>query len=350
MPFGREKEDPALELTYLYYFKVIAEKENMSRAAETLHVSQPALSKTISKLENSLGVTLFERKKGRISLSPIGQDFYHQVARAFDCLDEGQRIIDAYKKSTSSAVTIGCPVADLLNTLLMRYLTANRDSTLQISQFLYSPEVLQEQLISGKLDFALTPIPLRNPEISQIKLMDEEILLAVGPCHPLAKHKFVRLADLQQEKFLVNEASFDRRAVIDNCKVLGFTPNIALCSNESRIIDEMLESGSGVSMVPANVFYEKQGEGSVAALRFSDIEIIRFITIVSRKDRTLTDQPKKLYNYTVSFFQEYGQTLKAFLDDYFPPMDFGHRKSIGLNREDNISAPDPAVRSRDEGI
>ena len=59
-----------MELTYLYYFKVIAEKENMSRAAETLHVSQPALSKTISKLETSLGVTLFERKKGRISLSP----------------------------------------------------------------------------------------------------------------------------------------------------------------------------------------------------------------------------------------------------------------------------------------
>lgn len=221
-------------------------------------------------------------KKGRtVSLHWAG--FLPSGCRAFDCLDEGQRIIDAYKKSTSSAVTIGCPVADLLNTLLMRYLTANRDSTLQISQFLYSPEVLQEQLISGKLDFALTPIPLRNPEISQIKLMDEEILLAVGPCHPLAKQKFVRLADLQQEKFLVNEASFDRRAVIDNCKVLGFTPNIALCSNESRIIDEMLESGSGVSMVPANVFYEKQGEGSVAALRFSDIEIIRFITIVSRE-------------------------------------------------------------------
>ena len=98
-----------MELTYLYYFKVIAEKENMSRAAETLHVSQPALSKTISKLENSLGVTLFERKKGRISLSPIGQEFYRQVARAFDCLDEGQRIIDAYKTSSSSTVTWSVP-------------------------------------------------------------------------------------------------------------------------------------------------------------------------------------------------------------------------------------------------
>ena len=53
-----------MELSYLYYFKIIAEKENMSRAAEALHVSQPALSKTIAKLERSLGVTLFERKKG----------------------------------------------------------------------------------------------------------------------------------------------------------------------------------------------------------------------------------------------------------------------------------------------
>lgn len=331
-----------MELTYLYYFKVIAEKENMSRAAETLHVSQPALSKTISKLENSLGVTLFERKKGRISLSPIGQDFYRQVARAFDCLDEGQRIIDAYKQSSSTTVTIGCPVADLLNTLLMAYLSTHQNSSLQISQFLYSPEALQEHLISGKLDFALTPIPLRNPEISQIKLMDEEILLAVGAIHPLAQQKFVRLGDLQNEKFLVNEASFDRRAVTDNCKVLGFTPNIALCSNESRIIDEMLESGSGVSMVPANVFYEKHADGRVVGLRFSDIEIFRFITIVSRKDRTLMEQPKRLYNYAISFFREYGETLKQFLDDYFPAMKFGPRKSIGLNREDNISAPDPS--------
>lgn len=339
-----------MELTYLYYFKVIAEKENMSRAAETLHVSQPALSKTISKLETSLGVTLFERKKGRISLSPIGQEFYRQVARAFDCISEGQRIIDAYKKSSSSMVTIGCPVSDLLNTLLMNYLAAYPDSTMQISQFLYSPERLQEHLISGKLDFALTPIPLRNPEISQIKLMDEEILLAVGPNHPLAKEHFVRLGDLKNERFLINEASFDRRAVTDNCKVLGFTPNIALCSNESRIIDEVLEAGGGVSMVPANVFYEKHEQERVVGLRFSDIEIFRFITIVSRKDRTLLEQPKKLYNYTISFFREYGDTLHNFLDNYFPTVDFGPRKSIGLNREENISAPDPSGFSGGIGL
>lgn len=334
-----------MELTYLYYFKVIAEKENMSRAAETLHVSQPALSKTISKLEKSLGVTLFERKKGRISLSPIGQDFYRQVARAFDCIDEGQRLVDQYKKSASTTVTIGSPVAELLNSLLMSYLSKNRQENMQISQYLYSPEMLQEQLLGGKLDFALTPIPFHNPEISQIKLMDEEILLAVGRSHPLAGEHFVRLEDCKNERFLVNDASFDRRAVLDNCKIVGFTPNITLCSNEPRMIDEALESGQGVSMVPANVFYEKYKDNNpVIALRFSDVEVFRFITIVSRKDRTLMEQPKRLYNFAVTYFQEYGKTLQAFLDDYFPPVDFGPRKGLGLNREENIGVADPAIR------
>lgn len=336
-----------MELTYLYYFKVIAEKENMSRAAETLHVSQPALSKTISKLEQSLGVTLFERKKGRISLSPIGSEFYRQVSKAFDCIDEGQRIIDAYKKAESNTVTIGSPVSDLLNTLILSYMNGQHDG-LQISQFLYSPEALQEQLLGGKLDFALTPIPFHDPEITQIKLMDEEIILAVGRSHPLAKQSFVRLEDCKNERFLVNEASFDRRAVTDNCKAVGFTPIISLCSNEPRIIDEALESGRGVSMVPANVFYEKfRADNPVVGLRFSDIEVFRFISIVSRKDRTLMDQPKKLYNFAVGYFEEYGRKLQDFLDCYFPPADFGPRKCLGLNREENIGVPDPADRTEE---
>ena len=333
-----------MELTYLYYFKIIAEKENMSRAAEQLHVSQPALSKTISKLEKSLGVTLFDRKKGRISLSPIGADFYRQVAKAFDCIDEGQRLIDEYKTAASNSVTIGCIVAELINSLLQSYLQDHPQESMKISQYLYSPEMLQEQLLNGKLDFALTPIPFYNPEIKQIKLMDEEILLVVGNSHPLAGQHFVRLADCKNENFLVNDASFDSLAVKDNCRMVGFTPNITLCSNESRIIDRALESGRGVSFVPANVFFEKyKVDSPVTALRFSDVEVYRFITIVSRKDRTLLEMPKKLYDYALEFFRDYGARLQAFVDDYFPPMEFGERKSIGLNREENIGTPAPPM-------
>lgn len=57
------------------------------------------------------------------------------------------------------------------------------------------------------------------------------------------------------------------------------------------------------------------------------------------------EMPKKLYNFAVHFFQDYGKLLQTFLDQYFPPMDFGERKSIGLNREENIGMPDPAQES-----
>lgn len=59
------------------------------------------------------------------------------------------------------------------------------------------------------------------------------------------------------------------------------------------------------------------------------------------------EQPKRLYNYAVSYFQQYGNKLQAFMDDYFPLMDFGPRKGIGLNREENIGVPDPAQHSED---
>ena len=333
-----------MELTYLYYFKVIAEKGNMSRAAESLHVSQPALSKTISKLENSLGVTLFERRKGRISLSPIGSEFYAHIAKAFECIDEGQRVIDNFKKNSGAAITIGSPVADLMNSLLRSFLTENKQESLQISQFLYTPEGLQQALLSGKVDFALSPIPFHHPEINQIKLIDEEILLAVGRSHPLAGQKFVALGDLRDEHFLVNEASFDRRAVTDNCKAVGFEPNITLCSNESRIIDQVLEAGTGVSMIPANVFYEKYCDNNpVVALRFSDVEVMRFISIITRKDRILMEQSQRFYNFALNYFEQYGTTLQDFLNSYFPPVSFTRKRGIGLNNPEHINGPDPTI-------
>ena len=75
-----------MELTLLYYFKTVAEIENITKAAELLYISQPALSKAIAKLEKSLNVTLFERRKGRISLSAMGRVYYDYVSSAFQVL------------------------------------------------------------------------------------------------------------------------------------------------------------------------------------------------------------------------------------------------------------------------
>ena len=89
-----------MELTLLYYFKTVAEIENITKAAETLYISQPALSKAIAKLEKNLDVTLFERRKGRISLSAMGKVYYDYVSSAFQVLEQGEKKLAEIKKQS----------------------------------------------------------------------------------------------------------------------------------------------------------------------------------------------------------------------------------------------------------
>lgn len=329
-----------MELSYLYYFKVIAETENMSRAARELHVSQPALSKAVSKLENSLGVPLFQRKKGRISLSPIGRDYYEHINRAFNCIDDGQKVINEYRRRDNESVVIASPVGDLLSSFIMDYMDDESHEDIRITQFLYDPEILKEKLLDGSLDFALTPIPMADRDLEQTKLMDEEIFLVVSQEHRLASRSTVKMSELKDEKFLVNEASFDLQIVTDHCLLGGFEPNVVLCSNETGMIIEALAQNRGVSLVPANVVYSRlrrrngppgvQGGpgGPVRAIRIEDVDVSRFISVAKRKDRMLSDNAKVLYRHAVKYFTELGRKCSEYFDQLFPMVDPAGRRSL----------------------
>ena len=95
-----------MELSLLYYFKTVAEQENITKAAELLYISQPALSKAIAKLEKSLDVTLFERRKGRISLSSMGRVYYEYVSSAFQVLESGEKKPDVKLRRQKAEKTV----------------------------------------------------------------------------------------------------------------------------------------------------------------------------------------------------------------------------------------------------
>ena len=331
-----------MQIYYLYYFKVIAETENMTWASEILNISQPALSKSIANLERELGVALFQRSKRRMQLSPIGREFYTHVAAAFDDISAGQACIERYKQNQGGSVTIGTTATEVLTPLIQSWFQDYPDSELQINQYIYTPEILREQLQKSGVDFAITGVPIYSPDIVQEKLMDEEILLVAALSHPISKSTLVRLEDCRNEKFLINDASFDRKAVTDNCRLVGFEPCIALCSNEPELIQTRLDVGQGVTMVPGSVFYEKHGKDDAVALRFSDVEIVRQITVANRKDCVLAGEAEIFYQYALDFYAAYGKTIATFLSDYFPKQEFGQRKTLGMNQPFMLMGPGPS--------
>ena len=322
-----------MQLYYLHYFKVVAETGNLSRAAELLNVSQPAVSKAISNLEAELGISLFERSKRRMQLSEAGAGYYRHIARAFEDIEAGSRYIEALKLNTGNRITIGTTLSEILSPLLKRYHEVYPDSKLEISQHVYEPETLKEQLRRGSLDFGLTSIPVSTDEVEQLKLMDEEILLLAAQDHPMARDLFVRLSDCSEEPFLINDANFDRQVVVDYCKLVGFEPKIILCSNENSVMGHAVESGHGVGMVPASVFYQVHDPDGAVAMRFSDVEVVRMVTIAYRKDHIFTGEAHRFFQFAKDFYLRYGRELAEFLNDYFPAKEFRDRKTLGLNAD-----------------
>ncbi len=317
-----------MELTLLYYFKTVAEIENITKAAESLYISQPALSKAIAKLEKSLDVTLFERRKGRISLSAMGKVYYDYVSSAFQVLEQGEKKLSEIKKLSDDMVSIASPVAGVLHDLIYDFLASGE--TVQINQYLYEESILESELLSGKLDFAVTPVTIENNEIEQIKLMEEEVFIVVSERHPLANEKYVRLADFAEDHFLVNEASFDQKVTKVLCGIAGFEPNVLLHSNEGDLIDDALRHNLGISLIPANMVYRKNMRG-LKVLRSTDVALKRLLSVAKRRDRIFQSNAARLYHYAINYFENLGKELDDYFDEVFPKKDFGSQKSLGIH-------------------
>lgn len=130
-----------MELLQLKYFQVVARLENVTRAAEELRIAQPSLSKTIARLEKSVGVPLFERKGKRIRLNQFGKTFLKRVNRSFLELEEGQREITELSGLERGSITVGATTSRLLPSLLSEYLTNHPQVKFRLFQVIHQAEI-----------------------------------------------------------------------------------------------------------------------------------------------------------------------------------------------------------------
>lgn len=152
----------------------------------------------------------------------------------------------------------------------------------------------------------------------------------VSQDHPLAKEKYIRLYDLKDDYFLVDEASFDQKIVRVLCGIAGFEPKILLHSNEGDLIDDALRSNLGVALVPANLIYRKN-MSRLAVLRATDVELVRLLSIAKRRDRIFQANTARLYHYTIHYFENLGQELHEYFGQLLPEQPDVAKKRLGIN-------------------
>ena len=144
-----------MELSQLRYFIAVAELGNMSKAAETLFVSQPNLSTSISRLEEEVGVPLFDRRRGKIALNQNGELLLKSVKKAVAVLDAGVKAVRDQYSGQPAPLSLACMTDD--TDLLSQFVLDNPDINL-IHQRL-DLEPLTRLLEEGKVDLGLTVLP-----------------------------------------------------------------------------------------------------------------------------------------------------------------------------------------------
>ena len=240
-----------LDLRLVDYFVAVAEELHFGRAAERLHIAQPSLSQQIRRLEQQLGVTLFERNSRNVRLTRAGEAFLREGRRA---LAQTQRAISATRAAGAELLTVGF-YGSAGRALLPAVLTAFHErqpaTEVNVREILFGSI---DEILEGKVDIAFTRLMPDQTQLEVEIIATEPRLIALANTHPLASRETLAFADLRGESFIVNPmVAHDAPPArwLAEQRRHGLPGRVAAEARSPEEIMALVGAGRGVCLVPA---------------------------------------------------------------------------------------------------
>lgn len=247
-----------MELRRVRYFVAVAEELHFRRAAERLHLAQPALSQQVRKLEQELGVELLHRTKRAVALTSVGAVFLDEARRLLRHADETARIARNAGAGASARLRVG-HLSDALPAVLPRAISAfaSRYPAVEIVPETTTPRRAVEDVRAGRLDIAVVGLPAEATGLRVTPFAEEHIVAAIAERHLLSGRTQIPLAALADTPVALlpragNPAFHD--AVLAGCHTAGWSPNlidVAEPSVEHALL--LVTSRNAVALLPGSV-------------------------------------------------------------------------------------------------
>lgn len=274
-----------MNLNELRYIVAVAQERNFRRAAERAFVSQPALSLAIQKLEDELGVQLFERSRTEVKITPIGEQIVEQAQRV---LEEAAKIKTLARQGQDQLIgpvhvgtiyTIGPYLLPELIPVLHE--TAPR-MPLEVEENVTAS--LDQLLRNGRIDAAIIALPFEVPGVKVRELYDEPFALVVPKTHPWAKRKTVQADELSSEKvLLLSSGHCFSNQVVEACPELQRRGGEVLQGNSLETIRNMVASGLGITVLPCSALVERYMSPMLKVIPFKAPVPFRRVALAYRK-------------------------------------------------------------------
>ena len=295
-----------MELRQLRYLIAVADEQHFTRAAAREHVAQPALSQQIRRLEAELGLTLVQRTTRRVAMTEAGELLVARARRVIAELEAAQAELQSLAGVQAGRLSVGAlhtmgPVdlSLLLATFHRRY------PGIELTVREQSSEELAEMLRDDEIDLAFLSVTerIQSHGLTLHPLVREELVVILPLDHRLAGRPQVQLAELAQDAFIsFREGARLRELLVTAAAGAGFTPRIALESNESRRIRSRVSRGLGVAILPRS---DGEGPGStIAVSALAGPELQRDVTLAARARRRLSPAALAFRTLTLRMFDE----------------------------------------------
>ena len=273
-----------MTLSELRFVVAVAKERNFRRAAEKCFVSQPALSLAIKKLEEDLGVLIFERSRTDVSATPIGEQIIEQAIRAIEEVAQIREIAKQGTNQLGGAFRLGLIYSVgpyLLPEIIPILRVTAPDMPLDIEENLTVQ--LEAQLKSGVIDAAIVALPFEAAGIKTMPLYDEKYVVMVPIDHPWANRTSIKAEDLSDENvLLLNSGHCYSHQVLQACPDLSRKGQV-LQGNSLETIRNMVSSNLGITVLPCSAATERHVNPLVKVIPFAAPVPVRRIALAWRK-------------------------------------------------------------------
>lgn len=288
-----------MDITQMQYFQILAREENMSRAAEKLHVAQPAISASLSRLEKELDTQLFDRKGRKIQLNSYGKIFQDFTDRTLGDLEQTRRLLERQKSQDGGELTIASNSYMSTQEMFFSYMAHN--PSLRLKQYSIASASIGTELKNERCDFVISTVPIESEDLGSYVLMKQEMGLIVPAGHPFANRPWLDLAEAAGENFVCMQPGTAFRQTTDQlCSEAGFEPHVIMEYFPSQLM-RAVERSRGVAL---GIYYKERQIYFDTVLRFIPIRKPHFqraVTLLWKKEREHEKVIQDFINFAVQY-------------------------------------------------
>lgn len=288
-----------MKLRQLRYFCVVAECENITNAANILFISQPSVSKEISKLETELGVRLFNKSGRNIVLNENGRLFYNAVKSGINMIDEGVRTIQketVAKLRICSTLSIAV-CSDIYAKFMHEYPQAS---------IYFEPLSSEKQCETDGFDIIIAGMSNNFDNMPGTVLLEEPLVMVVPYNHVLAEYDEIDISQAKSYPFIIRDKTIPLSVLtMQMCKKAGFIPKIAHECRDIQMFVAIVNAGNGIALVPEKTVADFLNlKGKRVRIKETDgLQIQTYIKMYYREPDITNPMISLFKDYMIKYFE-----------------------------------------------